>query len=52
MSIYLPKMVTNIGSTFPQTEEMSGPTKKKERKTIQKEGELAAAFNLADEEGN
>ena len=31
---------------------MSGPTKQKERKTSQEEGELAAAFNLADEEGN
>ena len=31
---------------------MSGPTKQKERKTIQKEGELIAPFNLADEEGN
>ena len=31
---------------------MSGPTEQKERKTIQEEGELAAAFNLEDEEGN
>ena len=31
---------------------MPGPTEKKERKTIQEEGELAASFNLADEEGN
>ena len=30
----LPKMVTNLGSTFPQTGEMSGPTEQKERKTI------------------
>ena len=45
-------MVTNIGSTFPQTREMLGPTKQKARKTIQEEGELVAVFNLADEEGN
>ena len=45
-------MITNLGSTFPQTEEMPDPTEQKERKTIQEEGELAAAFNLADEEGN
>ena len=33
--IYLPKMVTNLGSTFPQlTGEMPGPTEQKERKTI------------------
>ena len=31
---------------------MPGPTEKKERKTIQEEGELAVAFNLEDEEGN
>ena len=31
---------------------MPGPTKQKERKTIQEEGELAVAFNLANEEGN
>ena len=31
---------------------MTGPTEQKERKTIQEEGELAAAFNLADKEGN
>ena len=31
---------------------MPGPTEQKERKTIQEEGELPAAFNLADEEGN
>ena len=49
---YLPKNATNIGSTFPQTGEMLGPTKQKERKAIQEEGELAAAFNLADKEGN
>ena len=41
-------MVTKLGSTFPQTGEMSGPTEK----TIQEEGELATAFNLADKEGN
>ena len=45
-------MITNQGSSFPQTEEMTGPTEQKERKTIQEEGELAATFNLADEEGN
>ena len=45
-------MITNLGSTFPQTGEMAGPTGQKERKTIQEEGELAAAFNLADKEGN
>ena len=45
-------MITNLGSTFPRTGEMPGPTKQKERKTIQEEGELAAAFNLEDEEGN
>ena len=46
---YLPKMVTNLGSTFPQTGEMPGPTEQKEIKTIQEEGELEAALNLADE---
>ena len=45
-------MITNLGSTFPQTREMPGPTEQKERKTIQEEGELAVAFNFADEEGN
>ena len=35
-----------------QTGEMPGPTKQKERKTIQEEGELADAFNLEDKEGN
>ena len=35
-----------------QTREMPGPTKQKERKTSQEEGKLAAAFNLAHEEGN
>ena len=45
-------MITNWGSTFPQTGEMPGPTEQKERKTIWEEGELAAAFNLVDEEGN
>ena len=45
-------MVTNLGSTFPEIEEMSGPTKQTERKTIQEEGELATVFNLADKEGN
>ena len=45
-------MITNLGSTLPQTGEMSGPTEQKERKTIQEEGELVAAFNLADKEGN
>ena len=45
-------MITNRGSTFPQTGEMPGPTKQKERKTIQEEGELGAGFNLVDEEGN
>ena len=45
-------MITNLGSTFPQTREMPGPTEQKERKTIQDEGELAAAFNLTDQEGN
>ena len=42
-------MITNRGSTFPQTGEMPGPTEQKERKTIQEEGELAAAYNLVDE---
>ena len=37
---------------IPQTGEMSCPTEQKERKTIQEEGELAAAFNLVDKEGN
>ena len=45
-------MVTNIGSTFPQTREKIGATEQKERKTIQEEGELAASFNLEDKEGN
>ena len=45
-------MITNLGSTFPQTGEMPGPTEQKERKTIQEEGELLVAFNLEDEEGN
>ena len=45
-------MITSQGSTFPQTGEMPVPTEQKERKTIQEEGELATAFNLADEEGN
>ena len=45
-------MITNLGSTFPKTGEMPGPTEQKERKTIQEEGKLVAAFNLADEEGN
>ena len=45
-------MITNLGSTFPQTGEMPDPTLQKERKTIQEEGELAAAFNLEDKEGN
>ena len=49
---YLPKMITNWGSTFPQTREMPGPTEQKERKTIQKEGELAASFDLEDKEGH
>ena len=31
---------------------MTGPTKQKERKTIQEEGELAVAFNLEDKEGH
>ena len=39
-------MVTNLGSTFPQTEEMPGPTKQKERKTIWEGGKLATSFNL------
>ena len=42
-------MITNQGSTFPQTGEMLGATEQKERKTIQEEGKLAVAFNLADE---
>ena len=46
------KMITNLGSTFSQTGEMPGPTEQKERKTSQEEGELAASFNLVDEEGN
>ena len=45
-------MITNLGSTFPQTGKNPGPTEQKERKTIQEEGELIAAFNLEDEEGN
>ena len=45
-------MIRNLGSTFPQTGEMSGPTERKERKTIQEEGKLASAFNLEDKEGN
>ena len=45
-------MITNLGSTFPQTEEIPGLTEQKERKTSYEEGELAAAFNLADKEGN
>ena len=45
-------MITNLGSTFPQTGEMSGPTEQKERKTSQEKGELAASLNFADEEGN
>ena len=45
-------MITDLGSTFPQTGEMLGPTEQKERKTIQEEGELATAFNLEDAEGN
>ena len=45
-------MITNLGSTFPQIGEMSGPSEQNLRKTIQEEGELAASFNLADEEGN
>ena len=45
-------METNLGSTFSQTGEMPGPTEQKQRKTIQEEGELVAAFNLADKEGN
>ena len=45
-------MITNRGSPFPQIGEMPGPTEQKERKTIQEEGELATAFNLADKEGN
>ena len=45
-------MIANLGSTFPQTGEMPGPTEKKERKAIQEEGELAVVFNLVDEEGN
>ena len=49
---YLRKMVTNLGSTLSQTIEMPGPTEQKERKAIQEEGELAAAFNLEDKEGN
>ena len=36
----------------PQTRVMPGPTEQKERKTIQEEGELAGASNLADKEGN
>ena len=44
--------MTNLGSTFPQNGEMPGPTEQKEGKTIQDEGEVAAAFNLADKEGN
>ena len=31
---------------------MLGPTEQKERKTTQEEGELTAAFNLADDEAN
>ena len=45
-------MITNLGSTFPQTGEMPGPTEQKERKTIQEEDELAATFNLEDKEVN
>ena len=45
-------MITNLGSTFPQTREMLGPTQQKERKTISEEGELVVALNLANEEGN
>ena len=45
-------MITNLGSTFPQTGEMPGLAEQKERKTIQEEGELVAAFNLADKQGN
>ena len=45
-------MITNIGSTFPQTEEMLGPTEQKETKTIQEEDELAATFNLEVKEVN
>ena len=45
-------MITNIGSTFPQSVKRSGPTEEKERKRIQEKGELAVAFNLVDEEGN
>ena len=45
-------MITNLGSTFPQTEEMLGPTEQKERKTIQEEGKLTTSFNLENEEGN
>ena len=45
-------MITNLGLIFPQTGEMSGPTEQKERKTTQEEGELAASFNLEDEEVN
>ena len=42
----------NLGSRFPQTGEIPGPTEQKERKTIQEEGKLAVAFNLTDKEGN
>ena len=45
-------MVTNLGLTFPKTREIPSPTEQKERKTIWEESELAASFNLADEEGN
>ena len=46
MSNLIEKMITNLGSTFPQTGEMPGPTEQKERKTIQEQGELAVVFNL------
>ena len=52
MSNLIVKMITNLGSTFPQTREILGPTEQKERKTIQDERELVASFNLADKEGN
>ena len=45
-------MITNLGSTFPQTGEMPCPIEQKERKTIYEEGELTTAFNSAYEEGN